>query len=586
VPDGLGGKSYLLWGEVSEWAPNWDSTGSDVWVDVIDNGIMQRLAQAPVPERSVIYNAIADPPLTGLVAYWPCEDAVGAVRLASALPAGRAMTWTGSPVLATYGEFLASDPLPTLTGASLAGSIGLYDTTSVTQYQVRYLLGVPVAGFANEDCVSRIQMDPAIVGALAYLDVHYNAPPGGLGSFGGTGTLSVLPYDSDQSLLGYSGTESITMDVRGRNLRISVEVSNNGSALSAVLRVLDVDTGVTDSATIGLASTQVTTVTRVSIAPATLADTAGATGAAVGHVLMQTTITSITDLGAAIQPSGEAAGRRIQRLCGEEGIRFQWIGDLDDTAALGPQGKQNLLALVQEAQLADGGILYETTTELGLGYRTRASLYNQDPALTLNYAGYNLSDIPVPVSDDRYLQNRVTVTVNGVSQTVEEQSGPRGIDRVGVYGESSGVTLNLATSDAVTLTDQAGWRVHLGTTEDERFPQVSVNLAHSVDHPRHAACDPRPPVRRPAADHGHADVARPGHRQPVDPRQGPDPHPLRAQADVRVRARVPVHGGGPRRRGRPPRHRLAAPHRCRYDGHGADGGAGCGLGSAVDPGLG
>src|ERR1044072_9204045 len=69
VPDGNGGKCYLIWGEVSEWAPNWDTSGNDVWVDVTINGILQRLAQEPAPERSIIYRAVTDPNLTGLVAY-------------------------------------------------------------------------------------------------------------------------------------------------------------------------------------------------------------------------------------------------------------------------------------------------------------------------------------------------------------------------------------------------------------------------------------------------------------------------------------------------------------------------------------
>ncbi|MEV6181358.1 hypothetical protein [Streptomyces sp. NPDC052015] len=476
VPDGNGGKSYRIWGEVSEWAPNWDPTGNDVWTDVSANGILQRLAQGPAPERSILYNAITDPPLTGLVAYWPCEDPEGSVELASALTNGSAMTWTGNPALASYTGFGASDPLPTLTGASLTGGIVRYDTSTVTQYQMRYLLAVPQVGFNDLDVISRIQVDQGAYN-LMYLDVHYNDPAGGVGSFGGRGTLTIQLYDGDESPLAVSGTESISLDTRGRLLRVSVEVSNNGTALSATLRVLDVASGVTDSTTVGLVSTQVTRVTHVSMAPATLAGSAGVVEAAVGHVLLQTTITGIEDLGRAIQPTGEAAGRRIQRLCAEAGIPFEWVGDLDDTVAMGPQGKANLLTLVQECAVADGGFLYETG-ERGLGYRTRASLYNQDPAVVLDYAGYNFAEVPVPTEDDRYIQNRITVTVNGVSQSYEETTGALGTARIGTYGETSGLTLNLATTDAATLRDHAAWRVHLGTVDEARYTKISVNLAH------------------------------------------------------------------------------------------------------------
>lgn len=478
VPDGNGGKQYLIWGEASEWAPNWDKSGSDVWTEVTVNGILQRLAQGPTPERSIIYRAITDPPLTGLVAYWPCEDPTGSTELKSALTSGSSMTWTGTPELAAYEGFGASDPLPTLTGASLTGGVARYDASSVTQYQMRFLLAVPKTGFSDLDVVARMKVAETAAGAslLNYFDIHYNNPAGGLGSYGAPGTLTLLLRDGDEATFG--ATNSTTMDVRGRLLRVSLENSISGSTITSTLRVLDIKSGVTDSASITIGSTSISRVVYMSLAPSTLAQSAGLTGGAAGHLLLQNTITDINDLGRAIQPAGEAAARRMQRLCAEEGVAFEWIGDLDDTVLMGPQGKQNLHTLLQECVQADGGFLYESTDQLGLGYRTRASLYGQDPALTLSYTGFNLADIPVPVSDDRYVQNQVVVTVNGVSQTYTETSGALGTDRIGVYGETSGVTLNLATSDAATLRDQAAWRVRLGTVEDERYPKVTVNLAH------------------------------------------------------------------------------------------------------------
>lgn len=479
VPDGLGGKSYLIWGEASEWDPDWDSTGTSVWADVAVNGIMQRLAQGPAPERSIIYRATTDPLLNGTVAYWPCEDPSGSIELKSALVNGSSMTWTGNPELAAYDGFGASDPLPILTGASLSGGVARYDASVVTQYQMRFLLYVPPAGFSDLDTIARLQVAevPAGVSLLDYFDIWYNNPAGGLGSFGGTGTLTIQAKDGDQATVGPNA--STTMDVRGHLLRVSLENSISGATLTSTLRVLDINSGVTDSASVSIGSTSLSRVVAMSLAPATLDSTAGLTGGAAGHLLLQNTITSITDLGRAIQPAGEAAGQRIQRLCGEEAVAFEWIGDLDDTVPLGPQGKQNLLALVQEAALADGGFLYETTSQLGLGYRTLASLYNQDPALTLSYTGFNLADIPVPATDDRYIQNRVVVTVGGASQTYTETTGKLGTDTIGVYGEPSGITLNLASSDEATLRDQAAWRVRIGTVEDARYPKVSVNLAHS-----------------------------------------------------------------------------------------------------------
>lgn len=481
VPNGTGGKSYRIWGEVAEWAPNWDISGNDVWTDVTVVGILQRLGQGPAPERSTIYNAVTDPPIGELIAYWPCEDPEGSIEFASALANGSPMTWSGTPVLATYTGFGASDPLPTITDTALTGGVAKYSVTSVTQYQARFLLAVPAAGFANVDVIFRMQVAEVAAGAsfLDYFDVHYNDPPGGLGSFGGIGTLTLQAKDGDELTVGAAA--STTMDVRGRQLRVSLENSISGSTITSTLRVLDINTGETDTAQTTISSTSISRVISMSLGPTTSGGSAGLAYGAVGHLTLQNTITSITDIARAIQPSGEAAGRRIQRICAEEGIPFGWVGDLDETVAMGSQPRVNPVSVMQEAMQADGGFLYENRDVLGLGYRTRESITNQDPALVLSYTAHNLSEVPVPLEDDRFIQNKITITVNGVSATYEETEGtlstalwPEG---VGEYGTD--LELNLASTDEANLLDHAAWRVHIGTVDEARYPQISVNLAHS-----------------------------------------------------------------------------------------------------------
>lgn len=470
-------KDYRFWGEISSWPQHWDITGNDVWIEVEAAGIMRRLNKGAIPTHSVIHDAITDPQITGLVAYWPCEDASGATSIASALTNGSAMTFTGTPELAAYDGFGASDPLPTLTGASLSGGVAKYDTSTVTQYQLRYLLAVPKAGFTDLDVLSRITVEQGAY-LLKYLDIHYNDPPGGLGSFGGPGTLTILMKDGDQADIGSAG--SISLDVRNRRLRVSLEVANNGAALLVTLRVLDVESGVEDSATANLGSTNVTRVTSVSMAPSTLAGSAGVTGAAVGHITVQTTVTAIDDLGRALQPTGEAAGRRVERLCAEEAIAFDVVGDLDDTVAMGGQSRLKPIDLMRECELADGGMLLENLATFGLTYRTRVSMLNQDAALELSYPGNQLSQVPIPIDDDQRTRNKVTASRSGgvTPATAELTTGalstappPVG---VGIYGDD--VTLNVETDDV--LPDQASWRLSLGTVDEARYPQISVNLAH------------------------------------------------------------------------------------------------------------
>jgi hypothetical protein len=475
VPDGLGGKSYRLWGEAYGWAPNWDTSGSSVWTDVSASGVLRRLAQAPAPERSVIYDAITDPAPSGLVAYWPCEDATGATTLASALTNGSAMTWSGVPTLASYSGFTASDPLPDISNAKLSGGVPRYDDPTATQ--VRCLAYIPASGLSDGKVLCAIDQVDYSAGSAQFWELYYSTTVA-------SNSFVLRSCDSDGNLLGAELVH--TLDVRGRLLYVSIEFQESGANISRQIQLKDVSTGrvyaVSDTENV----TQLTRVTKIQFGPATRSavSPSGGTeflpGVAIGHVTVENAITAIDALGVRLNPTGETAGRRIQRLCGEQGIAFEWVGNLDDTTAMGAQGKSNLLTLAQECALADGGLLYELRSGLGLGYRCRTSLYNQDAVLTLDYSGAQLAQIPVPVEDDRFTQNKVTVTVNGVSASYEETSGHLGTALppagVGVYGQEA--TLNLVSTDAATLRDQAAWRVHLGTVDEARYPTIAVNLAH------------------------------------------------------------------------------------------------------------
>jgi hypothetical protein len=475
VPDGMGGKSYRVWGEIPRWPASWDPTGSDVWVDVSVNGPLQRLAQGPAPERSVIYNAVTDPLPSSVVAYWPCEDPSDSTKIASALVSGSPMTISGTPNLASYTGFGASDPLPDLTTSSLSGGVVAYNDPAATQ--VRFLLSIPAAGLADGKVICAIDQVDYSIGANQFWELYYITAGN---------TLSLRTCADDGTNLGVDLVT--TLDVRGRQLYVSVEFAESGASLNRAIRLTDVTTGAVYSVT-DVAAAALSRVTRVQFGVASRSvvgpnGTANLPGVAIGHVTVENAITATTALGVRLNPVGEAAGRRIQRLCGENGIPIDWVGDLDDTVDMGAQGKQNPLSLIQEAVLADDGLLYENLAVLGLGYRTRASLYNQDPGLILNYTGFQLSEVPTPVEDDRYLANKVTVSVSGVTATYEETAGPLSTapppTGVGVYGPNadSALGLNLASTDEPTLLDQAAWRVHHGTVDEARYPQISVNLAH------------------------------------------------------------------------------------------------------------
>ncbi|MGW0537803.1 alkaline phosphatase D family protein [Streptomyces sp. NPDC003032] len=128
----------------------------------------------------------------------------------------------------------------------------------------------------------------------------------------------------------------------------------------------------------------------------------------------------------------------------------------------------------------------------GTGYKDGAVLMSHtayvhvgSPVLALSYTAGHVSPPLEPTDDDQGLRNDVTAKrEDGGEAHYAKQTGPLNIndpavdpDGVGVYDE--GVTVNVARDEQ--LADQAGWRVHLGTVDEARYPLVHIDLAANPD---------------------------------------------------------------------------------------------------------
>jgi hypothetical protein len=457
VPSG-NDKSYRFWGEVPAWPQSWDVSGTDVWVDVQAAGILRRLGQGQTPLKSVMYRTftsptLADPP----VAYWPCEDMAEATSIASGI-GGSPMTFTGTPTLHSNSDFVASDQLPVMASASFTGGPAPYAATGKTQ--LRFLVSVPAAGTTNLATFCRVFTS----GTAARWEVYYDSPGG----------LAIRSFDTGGSVISDSGLTSFL--VNGVPMRMSIELTEIGGNVnwSLVVDKIGFIAGATSGTLVGYT---VGTVRSVALAP-----DGNLTTVAMGHVSLQTNVTSIFDLGSQLNGyAPENPTNRLTRLLQEEGILQQIITDgaSGNPVTMGAQGRLSLLALIEECIAADGGILLEAFNGLGLGTRTRLSLYNQAAALTLSYSGNQLSAVPTPVDDDQYTRNDVTVNrANGSSARATQTTGPLSVlvPPAGVGRYDTSLTLNIASDD--DLADHAGWRLHLGTVDEARYPQISINLAH------------------------------------------------------------------------------------------------------------
>jgi hypothetical protein len=144
-----------------------------------------------------------------------------------------------------------------------------------------------------------------------------------------------------------------------------------------------------------------------------------------------------------------------------------------DTTVMGPQRADTYLDLTRGAAAADGGMVHDALSGVALRYRSLHSMCSQ-PAVTIPYSDNRV--IPFkPSDDDALTRNRVSVSrPNGARTTAEQLTGPRSIDRIGLYDTS--LELNLGADELVSRT--ASWLVHVGSWDEGRYPTLGVDLAN------------------------------------------------------------------------------------------------------------
>lgn len=453
-------RKYRTHVEVPAWPPRWDPTGFDVSAPIQGSGRWRRLTAGTPPSYSAAYRAYVR--LTGTtapVAYWPCEDGANSTTLASALPGGSPMSFAGAPGLAADSTFLCSQSLPTLGTSTWTGTVPAYTAPAGAANTLRFLLKVPSSAPPADGTIIASLFT---YGTVARCDLIYRSG-GGL-QLKGYNALGANLFD----------TGAIAFGILDQQLRISIELQTSGGNVQ--YSMVTIAPGASGGlATSGTVAGTIGNAYQIAVAP-----NAGMGSAVVGHVSVQPAWDTLFNLGNAINAwIGEKAGIRFARLCAEEGITSRIYGAPADTVAMGAQTTQDVPTLLQECETADKGLIYEPRQAFGLAYRTRVSMFNQAPAVTLNYSAAQLAPPLDPTDDDRLIANDVTVTRSSGGSSARQslttgalstQAPPAG---VGIYPQTPNVNL---ASDA-QLNDMAGWLVWLGTVDDLRYPVLSVNLA-------------------------------------------------------------------------------------------------------------
>jgi hypothetical protein len=449
-------------GEVSSWSPRWTTGGRDVVTDVEAAGVMRRLGQGAVPVKSPMYREFTSPSRQNIVAYWPLEDAAGATTLASALDGHPAMTITGSVTPAAYSTWAASDALPTVGTGSLRANLPSYTATSALF--LRVFVAVPAAGVVSTQRLLSFTQ----TGTATTWSVYVNT----------SGNLDLRAYDNTGTQILATGFGVFA--INGEQKSIGVELTQSGSDINYTLFSYDVADSTLTTSSSGVVTGTLAGYTVGRATQVRFGEDGAMNGTAIGHLAFADSATAFAGTaGALLGWNGETAAERVHRLGIEENIAAYSTAPGDEQ--MGVQARSTVLELMRAAAEVDEGILAEQRDILGLRLVQRTSMYNQPVTFTMNYSGDDGLVAPLdPVDDDSQVTNDVTVARDGGSSTrtmldtgaLSTQAPPDGI---GLYDTS--YTLNLYT-DAQTA-GHAGWRLHLGTWDEARYPQVTVNLANA-----------------------------------------------------------------------------------------------------------
>lgn len=443
---------------------------ADSAVEVTIAGPARRLKRAPRPLESALRRRVLGWRWGGdLIAYWPLEDDRDAATAASPLPGVQPLIIGGEFRFAADSSNPASLPLPQVGQGQPGGWSAVVPPAADGRWVVEWMCRIPemptVAPFSL--MVVRTSGNPS-TWALDLL------PSSAL-------RVSAFDRDGQGGPVVVMGVDADEMTTWWQYLRLELQqVAPQTATLHLTVVPLN-RSGLAGGVSVPApASTTVGHVTAVQ----NLFSAAPPGGFTVGHIIVQRG----RGLGWLAQAEtahiGELAHERFARLCREEGLPVEIVGRSEVT--MGPQSPAKLIDLLSECVEADGGRMFELPGELGLGFRTRLSLYNQEPKLVLDAStrlegGAIVSDVTNPIAptwDDRAVVNDVTAKRReGSSARVTTDPPP---DPAALYDIE--VELNVERDEG--LEQQASHRLTLGTWQGPRVPAVSTDLTvapHLVD---------------------------------------------------------------------------------------------------------
>ena len=467
----ISGRDYRLHGELSTESPTVASSGAVARVAATVSGRLRRLqqGQAPPSMSPMKRGLLAASGDLACVQLWPCEDGSSATQLASAIPGASAMTFvSGTPKLASSTPFgAASMALPQVNGAEWHGSIPSYTANGaiVVRALVNFADTAPSGDYWS---ILRLVLSGSDV---YWVDVVLTTS-GGM-------NLALVTTNSSLTQIGNSGTLSFSPGgVYADNDNFWVSIEGRVVSGDVVWTLTTLTPGAPSGNTYSLpgVSTSLGTLTDVYVNPYG----AAIDSSVVGMISFQSAWESMFDLAPQLNAyGGELAATRFYRTCAEESITARVIGPQASSAAMGPQPTGSVYSILTDCAAADGGILFEPRTTVGVGMRTKASMLAQPTAVTLSFADANLPGTMKPTDDDMMPPVNDLTASDGYGNTVRYQLNDGSNKSVsepptGIGEYATTATLNVA--EVSQLPGAAAWYVAVRTSDNARYKGIDANF--------------------------------------------------------------------------------------------------------------
>lgn len=428
---------------VPEWPVRWSQSGADVTAPISGLGILRRLGQGQPSLRSPISRQLLRYSPAGM---WELADESGSTSVASAVSGGR----TGSAVDVTFG--VEGPP----------GAAGAVQLNTALSYVEGACSGPNTPdGYAGM-IYCKLPSAPGSEANLLWINAAGTATQWRI-TGDATGFRLYATAADGSAVVTPGGAALYTIDPT-KWFAIQLETNVSGGTVNWALIWHQVGGTVFYATTGSFAGTAArTTGFRAT-------GLLGATYSAAWLGDNDLPFVDATFMAVSNGYAGETAGSRLARLAAEEGVPLRIIGDPAVTARMGVQKPGTFLDLARECEAADQGVLHESGGGSALGYLTHRARLNGAAVMTLDFASGHIAAPPEPTDDDQRLRNRINLTRRGGSAVT--LSDPVSIAKSGTYGDD--LTVNLQ-ADA-QLPDHAGWRLHLGTLDDLRWPRIELQL--------------------------------------------------------------------------------------------------------------